>query len=495
LNKKIFIGIATAILLLTATFPNLTLAPDANDLGIEPLFQHKDTRMLCLRGCNLTGNHAWDAAHEVSNSSDVASCDHCKWYCVVASIAMIASYFGGNLSQDRITNYLYREVLHNSPETDLAHGWGLSVNMATQALSWALNGVEIYHEGHPDPWPFPKPPLEQIKQWIDSGRPILRQWLAHYTVIDGYDGEYIHVIDPWTGTESRIHYNDLDMYNRWIPPANAIARSDEPTIWQDSDSDGIVNFDETNRFFTDPHNPDTDKDGIDDKTEIRSYTFLSDDNFDLNDTRKPDADNDTLRAELDFDSDNGGTSDGLEDLDRDGRLDTVETDPFDPTDDPLIIPPTASFEYYPEKPWATETVTFNALASYSKKGNITSYQWDFNDGNITTVTQPIINHTYQPGKYFVTLKVTDNNTLSNTAAKAITIFYRTDVNKDGAVNIQDLFKVAQAFNAKFNVTYGRYWHDPPCKYCPHSSDADLNDDKSIDIIDLYRVAKDFGKSL
>ncbi|MDI6826840.1 MAG: C39 family peptidase, partial [Candidatus Aenigmarchaeota archaeon] len=220
MEKKKILLLATAVLLLTATFPisSVQLSTE-KDLGIQPLFQHKDTRMLCLRGCPLYGKHAWDSVHEVNSSDDVASCDHCKSYCAVASIAMINHYYGGNISQDRIINFLYREVYHQNPENDLAH-WGVSVDMTTKALSWALNGAEIYHEGYPNPWPFPKPSLEQIKQWIDSGRPILRQWLAHDTVIDGYDGEYLHVINPWTGTESRIHYNDLDMYNRWIPPAN-----------------------------------------------------------------------------------------------------------------------------------------------------------------------------------------------------------------------------------------------------------------------------------
>ena len=99
------------------------------------------------------------------------------------------------------------------------------------------------------------------------------------------------------------------------------ARSDEPTIWMDTDGDGIIDFDEINRFHTDPYKVDTDGDGIDDKTEIRSYTFLSDDSFDSFDIRKPDADGDGLRAELDSDSDNGGVPDELEDINHNGIMD------------------------------------------------------------------------------------------------------------------------------------------------------------------------------
>lgn len=83
----------------------------------------------------------------------------------------------------------------------------------------------------------------------------------------------------------------------------------------------------------------------------------------------------------------------------------------------------ARFEYFPEKPTANEQITFNASASYSPGGNITSYEWNFDDGNTTEVTEPIINHTYAlPRNYTVTLKVTDDNSLWNTTTKTITVY-------------------------------------------------------------------------
>jgi len=72
-------------------------------------------------------------------------------------------------------------------------------------------------------------------------------------------------------------------------------------------------------------------------------------------------------------------------------------------------------------------------------------------------------------------------------------FLQTDLNKDGRVNILDLFKVAQAFGAKYNETDGMYWHDPKCKYCPHEPAVDIDCNKTIDMIDLNRVARDYGK--
>jgi len=96
-------------------------------------------------------------------------------------------------------------------------------------------------------------------------------------------------------------------------------------------------FDETRRFFTDPYNPDSDFDGVPDKAEIISYTFLSDGSFDSEDIKKPDSDNDGLRAELDSDSDNGGLPDGMEDLNHNGLVDIGERDPFDPEDDKITF--------------------------------------------------------------------------------------------------------------------------------------------------------------
>jgi len=65
-----------------------------------------------------------------------------------------------------------------------------------------------------------------------------------------------------------------------------------------------------------------------------------------------------------------------------------------------------------------------------------------------------------------------------------------DLNKDGEVNIQDLFAVAKAF--------GSHGPDIPNMGDPASEKwnetADVNKDGWINIKDLFRVAKDFGKT-
>ena len=63
--------------------------------------QHKDTNMLCLDECALTGAEAWDSPHTVRGT-------HGNNYCVRASISMMASYYGGKLSQDYISYELFK---------------------------------------------------------------------------------------------------------------------------------------------------------------------------------------------------------------------------------------------------------------------------------------------------------------------------------------------------------------------------------------------------
>lgn len=278
---------------------------------------------------------------------------------------MVDSYYGGHLSQDRIAYHVYHEVLnYPSPQDDLGHGHGVVGVSVPQLLRWSLNGeYDVRYNGKPD--------FSDIVYLIDRNHPIIRDedLPSHpITVIDGYDtdGQMVHLIDPLTGVESKVPYDSLSVFVAWVVigiPTEV--RSDEPTIWMDSDGDGVVDFDEINRFHTDPYNNDTYGVGIDDKTMI--------------------------------------------------KLIYIDQITF----------PTASFAWAPQPAWVNEQVTFDALGS---TGNITAYEWDFGDGNTTTVTGPVIGHIYdQPGSYGVSLRVRDNNGISNATTSLITISVHTGV--------------------------------------------------------------------
>jgi hypothetical protein len=117
----------------------------------------------------------------------------------------------------------------------------------------------------------------------------------------------------------------------------------------------------------------------------------------------------------------------------------------------LPAPPTASFTYYPPQPFENETVTFDASSSTPNGGTIVSYEWNFDDGNITTMSEPIIVHTYSnAATYNVILNVTDSEGAWNTTSKTIAVYKPGDI----AVTDVKLAKavVGQGFTCKINAT-------------------------------------------
>ena len=84
--------------------------------------------------------------------------------------------------------------------------------------------------------------------------------------------------------------------------------------------------------------------------------------------------------------------------------------------------PAAIFSYFPVEPKRGECVIFNASENHDYNGFITSYLWDFDDGNITVVSDPVIVHVYaNVGIYNVNLTVTDNDGNSSSITKHVTV--------------------------------------------------------------------------
>ncbi|MBI3960602.1 MAG: hypothetical protein HY328_17465, partial [Chloroflexi bacterium] len=313
-------------------------------LNVTPQLQHKDTRMMCLDGDPEFGIHRWDSAHEadgdlvVGNGAPRRGNPHGDWYCTRASISMIADFYGSKLSQDRISYYAYGG---GAPEGDLGHGIGLWPNQGcTQGggknvMWWAMNnGAGVCARG--------KPTFAQVKAWIDAGRPALfvENNDAHSVVLAGYwefdlwlfSWQFAYRIDPWTNSAGWISYNSWNVSEYHVPPAGVAPRSDEASLSSDGDGDGIVDFDELFRFPTLFNNPDTDRDCVRDKQDVRSYVF---DNLGNYSKRNPDWDGDGLRKEVDRDNDGDFWIDGDEDknwngktVDAFGRRDGVDTSNF-----------------------------------------------------------------------------------------------------------------------------------------------------------------------
>ncbi|MBN1944368.1 MAG: hypothetical protein JW797_01775 [Bradymonadales bacterium] len=131
----------------------------------------------------------------------------------------------------------------------------------------------------------------------------------------------------------------------------------------DSDGDGLSDSYETNTTYTDPHDADSDDDGLPDGTEVYGTGLLAP--YGPTDPLDPDSDGDglfdgtevgltaphpdtDLSADYyvpdhdngihktdpnDPDTDGGGAPDGIEDINGNGRIDPGETDPNNPGDD------------------------------------------------------------------------------------------------------------------------------------------------------------------
>jgi len=97
----------------------------------------------------------------------------------------------------------------------------------------------------------------------------------------------------------------------------------EPNWNRDTDQDGTVNA----------RDPDSDNDGIFDGTES-GVSEAAPAGTDLGaGFYVPDADPTTRTSPVNADTDNGGVADGVEDANKNGRIDDGETDPNDPADD------------------------------------------------------------------------------------------------------------------------------------------------------------------
>lgn len=296
-------------------------------LAVPFIGQHKDTQMLLLESKNEEGEHGWGVAHPALDRADPAD----NTNCANASIAMVNAFLGGDLSQDRIGYEVFKDFW-DGPEYDLNYGAGMYDFQVTDALTFALEAAPEYHLAPDDPdilW-------ADVQGEIDAGNPILATKPGHAFVITGYyedaSTRYVFINDPWWGAYA-IDITQMDWKSYWKISPDSIPVTD-PDIDQDSDGDGIVDFDETNRFGTNPNDADSDEDDVPDKEDVRASIFDEKYGFAVTgQLRGRDFDGDGVMMELDEDSDDGGCFDGIEDYNFDGKLTEPETYNFEKGDD------------------------------------------------------------------------------------------------------------------------------------------------------------------
>lgn len=350
-------------------------ASEQGNLNVPLIHQRKDSRMLQLENREPTGPHAWNAAHSTrSAASDPAD----TWNCALANVAMVNHTFGGDLSQDRIgyemlsrnvtkyqqlftsgpnaaVNPIAAQLLREhtpGPEWDLSYGNGISGIQIIAALAYALDGIPRFRRGSEfktadSLWAF-------IKEEIDAGRPVITGRGSHTVTIRAYLAgsglRFLFVNDPvqWgVSIPVEILFDDAENQmwrvnnDFWLMPLDVQLGDGvkhEPNFSTDADKDRVTDFDEVERFLTDPRNPDSDGDGVRDFEDIASSVFEVKHGHGYAYTHAVggpgrDYDHDQLPPERDVDSDGGGCNDGVEDRDKDGMYEAGETSNFDDTDE------------------------------------------------------------------------------------------------------------------------------------------------------------------
>jgi hypothetical protein len=87
-------------------------------------------------------------------------------------------------------------------------------------------------------------------------------------------------------------------------------------------------------------------------------------------------------------------------------------------------PPIAAFIWTPDNPCSNQQITFNASASYAPNGTITLYEWDWDADGTYDESHTISSATHvwtHAGNYPVTLRVTDNNGMTDTTSHTVAV--------------------------------------------------------------------------
>jgi hypothetical protein len=308
--------------------------------GVPLIKQHKDTQMLLLEQAVHSGDpHPWDADHGDLDENDPADNANCG----LASLAMMNRHAGGDLNQDRI-GYEVLEGMAAGPEGDLMHGDGLwPQSQMLKAYAFALGTTPTLE--------LPKKAdrlWADMKGQIERRRPMLvySPSPSHFFVIAGYrlrGGHRVFLVnDPWDGfveidLDDAVGGRFAATWYYYLPGGDFVPMRQEATVLSDADGDEVVDFDETERFHTNPGDNDTDADGVADKADIAASVFDGTYGYALHRTGR-DEDHDGRAMELDPDSDAGGCKDGDEDRNGNGIyegavLQAVETWNFKFLDD------------------------------------------------------------------------------------------------------------------------------------------------------------------
>jgi len=311
-------------------------------LQVPSLKARKDGKLLCLHGHECTednsANQAWDDTHVAAPHWG----EHERMYCVPTAAVMLAAHYRGAVPLDEIVTIeeVAYHVWHSQtsgPEGDLGHNRGYRLADQATALRFALQTTDAKLH-----FTTTQPSDAELIAYIDAGRPLCcdiwstsQRKLWHAMVVDQY---------RWRAGRLQAHFLNTDnngtpgwaywrgqgsLQSLWggafIPDADVQGRQSDPRVKTDADGDGVMDFDEDERFQSVKGDSDTDGDEVGDKEDIKNYTFHSQYHVHRKNgwrhihSKIADIDKDGKRSENDCDSDNDGDFDGGEDINGDGH--------------------------------------------------------------------------------------------------------------------------------------------------------------------------------
>ena len=323
--------------------PRPTAPPALPSTFVIPWFEQnkvlgprKDTTMVCMECDQQTGVHPWDKPHgtpEEVRASSVGICVHEIGHAATAIAATVNHFYGGSLTQDELNFDVFTGGASSAPEGNLGHGAlaslaetlpaALGTKVADDFPSGADWQVDEFYDGLKQRISRGTPAagmiwVKQANSWGKSIGPVVIYGYMQAKDLSGKDTILLIAAGPFIAQGTVIPRNSIDsvyVYWPWPSAASVSAEESDPDLGRDTDGDGLCDLDELTRFATNERKPDSDADGIEDKTEVWSYKFgkgwVA---------RTPDPDGDGERAETDSDTDGDGCPDGEEDRNHDGTL-------------------------------------------------------------------------------------------------------------------------------------------------------------------------------
>jgi len=144
---------------------------------------------------------------ETSRKLPVELFKQSEGFCGPASLKMILGYYGTKKTEDELADLIGATREYGCDPADIV--------TAAEKVGFTAQ----YKEGSS---------IEEITSLIDQKVPVIVQWFSpeengHYSVISGYEGDNLVMVDPLTGSIRKIVSQDF--LNRWFeldvyPPEN-----------------------------------------------------------------------------------------------------------------------------------------------------------------------------------------------------------------------------------------------------------------------------------